>query len=73
MAQRVIVSSMQQVPLEWKLWLERIQQLVPLPPLSHSQQRDGALREALELNRRVVESRRGAGRLWASLIQLVHR
>ena len=72
-AQRVIVSSMQQVPLEWKLWLERIQQLVPLPPLSHSQQRDGALREALELNRRVVESRRGAGRLWASLIQLVHR
>ena len=72
-AQRVIVSSMQQVPLEWKLWLERIQQLVPLPPLSHSQQRDGALREALELNRRVVESHRGAGRLWASLIQLVHR
>ena len=72
-AQRVIVSSMQQVPLEWKLWLERIQQLVSLPPLSHSQQRDGALREALELNRRVVESRRGAGRLWASLIQLVHR
>ena len=73
MAQRVIVSSMQQVPLEWKLWLERIQQLVSLPPLSHSQQRDGALREALELNRRVVESHRGAGRLWASLIQLVHR
>ena len=72
-AQRVIVSSMQQVPLEWKLWLERIQQLVSLPPLSHSQQRDGALREALELNRRVVESHRGAGRLWASLIQLVHR
>ena len=72
-AQRVIVSSMQQVPLEWKLWLERIQQLVPLPPLSHAQQRDGALREALELNRRVVESHRGAGRLWASLIQLVHR
>lgn len=35
-AQRVIVSSMQQVPLEWKLWLERIQQLVSLPPLSHS-------------------------------------
>jgi hypothetical protein len=29
--------------------------------------------EALELNRRVVVENKGAGRLWASLIQITHQ
>ena len=35
--------------------------------------RSGDIEEALELNRRIVGENRGAGRLWASLIQIIHQ
>ena len=59
----VIERNMLLFPDEWKLVLERIQQLL----------RENRCLEALDLNLRALRHHSAAGRLWSSVIQLTHQ
>ncbi|KAK8827616.1 hypothetical protein WA577_007163 [Blastocystis sp. JDR] len=59
----VIERNMLLFPDEWKLVLERIQQLL----------RENRCLEALDLNLRALQHHSAAGRLWSSVIQLTHQ
>ena len=52
-----------QFPTEWKLLLERIQQLVLTEQYT----------DALRLNIRALKTHVGAGRLWSSYIHIIHQ
>ncbi len=59
----VIERNMLRFPDEWKLVLERIQQLL----------RESRYLEALSLNLSALKHHSSAGRLWSSVIQLSHQ
>ena len=59
----VIERNMLLFPDEWKLVLERIQQLL----------RENRCLDALQLNLRALQYHSAAGRLWSSVIQLTHQ
>lgn len=73
LSMEVLRAGVELVPSEWKLGMELVYLLVSTLILVHAKLKQGRLQEAIRLNTTCVQANKGAGRLWASLVQLVHQ